>query len=224
VDAPNTQWGGVSSLALAPDRDSPAAALVDWWTTGYVERFDCARVGGQWGSQSVIQETTYADAAGLAISSTGVPHVSYVDYGTHGPLKHACCNSTTWVKDTVLNGSISLLGGIGVLGELPIVAFYEPGAGICVASMLPPGVADQPQTTRNGSRVSSIIRGVLLLPEATTHKPQAASLLDISGRKVMDLEPGANDARALAPGVYFVRQASSVRHQASSVSKVVLTE
>ena len=31
------------------------------------------------------------------------------------------------------------------------------------------------------------------------------SLLDISGRKVLDLRHGANDVRALAPGVYFVR-------------------
>lgn len=30
-------------------------------------------------------------------------------------------------------------------------------------------------------------------------------LLDISGRKVLDLHPGANDVRALAPGVYFLR-------------------
>jgi len=32
-------------------------------------------------------------------------------------------------------------------------------------------------------------------------------LLDISGRKVLDLKPGANDVRQLAPGVYFVRPA-----------------
>jgi hypothetical protein len=33
-------------------------------------------------------------------------------------------------------------------------------------------------------------------------------LLDSSGRKVLDLHPGANDVRALAPGVYFVRDAA----------------
>ena len=31
-------------------------------------------------------------------------------------------------------------------------------------------------------------------------------LLDISGRKVADMHPGANDIRHLAPGVYFLRQ------------------
>jgi hypothetical protein len=40
---------------------------------------------------------------------------------------------------------------------------------------------------------------------------------------VLDLKPGANDVSRLAPGVYFVCPASSVRRDASSVSKVVIT-
>jgi len=48
-------------------------------------------------------------------------------------------------------------------------------------------------------------------------------LLDACGRKVMDLHPGANDVRALAPGVYFVRTAQA-QAQAQAVRKVVLTE
>ena len=49
-------------------------------------------------------------------------------------------------------------------------------------------------------------------------------LLDITGRKVLDLRPGANDVRALAPGVYFLReepQASSFKPQ--TVRKIVVT-
>jgi len=30
-------------------------------------------------------------------------------------------------------------------------------------------------------------------------------LLDIDGRRVLELQPGANDVRHLAPGVYFMR-------------------
>jgi YVTN family beta-propeller protein len=75
------------------------------------------------------------------------------------------------------------------------------------------------------SRPQSIVRGVLFLPPASGVERSASRvLLDISGRKVLDLQSGANDVRALAPGVYFVRQASNVRRQASSVTKVVLTE
>jgi hypothetical protein len=66
---------------------------------------------------------------------------------------------------------------------------------------------------------------VLFLSEASGLKPQAASwLLDITGRKVLDLLPGPNDVRALAPGVYFVReepQAASSKPQA--LRKVVVT-
>jgi len=46
-------------------------------------------------------------------------------------------------------------------------------------------------------------------------------LLDISGRKVLDLHPGANDVSGLCPGVYFVR---AVSRELSAVSchKVIL--
>ncbi len=54
----------------------------------------------------------------------------------------------------------------------------------------------------------SIVRGVLVLAEAVGGWRSAAGgcLLDMSGRKVMDLEPGANDIRHVAPGAYFIRQ------------------
>jgi YVTN family beta-propeller protein len=68
----------------------------------------------------------------------------------------------------------------------------------------------------------TIVRGVLFLPEAAGRKPQAASLLDVSGRKVLDLQPGANDVRALAPGVYFVREVQA-QAQAQAVRTVVIT-
>jgi len=76
------------------------------------------------------------------------------------------------------------------------------------------------------SRASAtIMEGVLFLPEASGWWSQAASLLDATGRRVMELHSGANDVRALAPGVYFVRKQGS-RSQGfedSSVNKVVIT-
>jgi hypothetical protein len=47
--------------------------------------------------------------------------------------------------------------------------------------------------------------------------------LDVSGRKVLDLGPGANDVRALAPGAYFVREAQA-QAQAQAVRKVIKLE
>ena len=68
---------------------------------------------------------------------------------------------------------------------------------------------------------ATIVRGCLLLPEAVGGERSAASamLLDITGRKVMDLHPGANDIRHLSPGVYFVRYADGGAR--SAVQKVI---
>jgi hypothetical protein len=49
-------------------------------------------------------------------------------------------------------------------------------------------------------------------------------LLDIQGRKVMELVPGANDVSRLVPGVYIVRSVpSAVSRKPSAVTKVVVT-
>jgi len=45
----------------------------------------------------------------------------------------------------------------------------------------------------------------------------AGELLDIAGRHVVELEPGRNDIRRVAPGVYFVRQ-----KEASRTTKVIV--
>jgi len=93
------------------------------------------------------------------------------------------------------------------------------------------GVEETPSAEVRTTKVATIVRGVLVLPGLGTRSElpernsvmSRAALLDISGRKVLDLNPGANDVRALAPGVYFVRGASGLKREASSVSKVVIT-
>jgi hypothetical protein len=70
------------------------------------------------------------------------------------------------------------------------------------------------ETSSAGARLTSwptVLRDVLLLPGASSHKSQAASyLLDVEGRKVLELHSGANDISRLTPGVFFVREASKV--------------
>ncbi len=87
-----------------------------------------------------------------------------------------------------------------------------------------PGVAEghKPQASSR-KPAATIVRGVLVLGAVGSRQQTAdrAELLDVSGRKVLDLKPGANDVRTLAPGVYFVRVAQA---QAQAVRKVVLTE
>jgi hypothetical protein len=64
------------------------------------------------------------------------------------------------------------------------------------------------------------VRGVLRLPEARGERREVRSeLLDASGRKVMELVPGPNDVRRLAPGVYFLRLSIADR---VGVQKLVL--
>lgn len=52
-------------------------------------------------------------------------------------------------------------------------------------------------------QVPSLVQGVLVLPQGIGNR-QFFTLFDITGRKVVDLKPGLNDVRLLAPGVYFV--------------------
>jgi hypothetical protein len=74
----------------------------------------------------------------------------------------------------------------------------------------------------------TVVRNVLYLPRDMTETAEVSdrvprpSLLDISGRKVMTLLPGANDVRGLAPGVYFVTEHGARR--TVHATKVVLTK
>jgi hypothetical protein len=63
---------------------------------------------------------------------------------------------------------------------------------------------DDVQVTGRRTRLPSVVRGVLLQPAAVIQGQRAASLLDISGRKVRTLQPGVNDVSRLPSGVYFV--------------------
>jgi YVTN family beta-propeller protein len=101
-------------------------------------------------------------------------------------------------------------------GSSTLSVLRDSGGGI-EESYKPQATSTKPSPT--------IISGMLCLPEATGDERSAvgACLLDIGGRKVLDLKPGANDVRALAPGVYFVREAQA-QAQAQALRKVVLTK
>ena len=70
---------------------------------------------------------------------------------------------------------------------------------------------------------ATIIRDVLCLSASSVGRRTSSALLDISGRKVLDLLPGPNDVRHLAPGVYFVRASSAASSGPSAVTKVIVT-
>ena len=68
----------------------------------------------------------------------------------------------------------------------------------------------------------TVVRGVLFLAKASSRELQAASLLDVGGRKVMGLRPGANDVSRLPPGVYFVRDAAGGERPGTGVRRMVV--
>ncbi|MBM3313055.1 hypothetical protein FJY70_00520 [candidate division WOR-3 bacterium] len=113
-----------------------------------------------------------------------------------------------------------------VAGSGRDVYVMTEGLGLQVGRLMDDRTGDRRVSCSPSARgEGSIVRGALVLG-VDSRPPTAyrAELLDISGRKVMTLKPGANDVRPLAPGVYFVReecQASSRKPQA--VRKVIVT-
>ena len=114
-------------------------------------------------------------------------------------------------------------------GNLHCVWFDHSGGGSGelrhVRRLGRPGVEDAPNVqVRATNSLPTVVRSVLFLPEEVGGERVAVSghLLDISGRKVLDLRPGANDVSRLTPGVYFVREAQA-QAQAQAVLKVVVT-
>jgi len=81
---------------------------------------------------------------------------------------------------------------------------------------------------------ATVVRGALNLGvDSRQQSADRAELVDIAGRKVLELRTGANDVRPLAPGVYFVMslfpssspsEEFGVRRRSSSVTKVVIAQ
>jgi len=87
------------------------------------------------------------------------------------------------------------------------------------------GIAETPTAEVRTTNLQTIVRGVLFLQNGDCPASNSMRcseglspfciLLDIAGRKVLDLHPGPNDVRRLSPGVYFVTEYSVVSSQHS---------
>ncbi|MFO7639157.1 MAG: hypothetical protein R6X14_07705, partial [bacterium] len=118
------------------------------------------------------------------------------------------CKTNT-VRHTVPAGNRC---DVFALGQERVYALSWYASSISVISDTLTGVAEpgRPDTRRTAG--ATIVRGVLhlgaghnpILPGKSGLCPKPA-LLDISGRKVMELAPGDNDVSRLSPGVYFIR-------------------
>ncbi len=131
---------------------------------------------------------------------------------------------TEWSPPEQVADSVGVPKGIAADAAGRIYVLFQTTGGrlYSVCRTERPGVQDQVSSLAAGTRRTTIVRGVLFM-EARDEKREARSeLLDISGRKVLDLLPGANDISRLAPGIYFVR-AVSCKLSTVSCQKVVLT-
>jgi hypothetical protein len=67
---------------------------------------------------------------------------------------------------------------------------------------------------------ATVVKGMLhVMPNSLTAH---SYLLSVSGRKVLELHPGANDVSRLAPGVYFVSEQTAGSRQQAGIRKVVI--
>jgi hypothetical protein len=98
----------------------------------------------------------------------------------------------------------------------------DSDSGLQIIEFFGTGIQESFKPQATSSRLEpTVVHGVLYLKESRSSSPSC--LMDISGRKVMSLHPGANDVRTLAPGIYFVRsEPSAASRGPSAVTKVVL--
>jgi hypothetical protein len=173
------------------------------------------------GRAPLVLEWVWVSAAAMALDELGRPHIAYV------PGDSLVCvwqDDQLWHRSAVCGAAGLSLAGIAQSGYRPVIGFVDSLNHVWVARAVPSGI--QERGVRNVPDVAptaTIVHAMLWLASATSRKPQAASwLLDVSGRKVLDLHPGTNDVSGLAPGVYFVR-AVSREPLAVGCQKVVVT-
>jgi hypothetical protein len=214
-------------------RVTPAGTVLDpngfvisqatYWQGSPVLGFDGTNFLVVWTTDT--GSVTYSDIYGARVTPQGVVFGS-------GPVvrqdRDQVCPALA--RGTGSQVFLVYTGWAGTVGGKPYTALRTWG------KMDPmPGVAEGTMNEERGTMKggATIVRSVLWLTPTSSRlsacglaqagKPQAASLLNAAGRKVMDLQPGANDVRHLAGGVYFVReepQASS--HKPQAVRKVVV--
>jgi YVTN family beta-propeller protein len=178
--------------------------------------------------------------------SLGLGDVTAIqDNGKEGPANRLYCTDYDFGKVAVVRGykADSVLIRISVGADPSALAWnpahsrmYVSNSGSSSISVIRDtfgmGVEESRLQASSCRQRATVVRGMLLLNGLGTRSElpgrnsvmSRAVLLDASGRKVMDLHPGANDVRPLVPGVYFVRfEQSVVSREPSNVTKVVIT-
>jgi len=175
--------------------------------------------GPRYGHGSVVLRDTVWTMAGYDMGTARFFNdVWYSADGTSWLLavEHAEWWDRHYPAVVVYNNTIWLMGGTP--------NYYSGSSDVWNSTGLS-GIEEHPTSgTQRVTPSAAIVRGVLFVPLASGVQREASGvLLDISGRRVLDLTPGANDVSRLSPGVYFVRQEAQVQAQAQAIRKVIVT-
>ena len=179
-----------------------------------------------WGSPHLVGHSYRGPS--LAISADGRVHAALMEPNTAQDTFHVYYTSSldygvTWSSPEFISGDTAgneLRPDIAAdSAGSAYVVWYSGSGHTMFATNSPAAIAEQPSQQPIGvPPLATVIHNVLFLAERPSSSQSASYLLDIGGRQVMVLKPGANDVRALAPGVYFVRGA-----QTQAIRKVVVT-
>jgi photosystem II stability/assembly factor-like uncharacterized protein len=165
-------------------------------------------------SWTLVPSPTTRNLRGLAIAGTSGEAWAVGDSGTILHMEMDSWHLEPFVPeppDAALytvsfnSGTHGWAFGYKTFGARVALHFHDP---LALEEGATAGVRPAPNTT--------VVRGVLSLPRSLTSYPQPL-LLDITGRKSIDLHAGANDVSRLLPGVYFVSRGSAM-----TTTKVVL--
>lgn len=173
-------------------------------------------------------------ANGIALDGLGNTYVAGL------ALRSALNNDATTIRyDTVgrirgtapfNNGSSEAFSGVAVDPTNQVIAAgYSRSFGddaVVIKYRQITGIEESVESPRfiRPQLVATLVRGCLLLPEAVSGERSGVSgLLDISGRKVLELHPGRNDVSHLGAGVFFVRfEPSAANHELPVLRRVIV--
>jgi hypothetical protein len=167
--------------------------------------------GATWSAEQYLADTTYGSDYPVIAAAGGNVHVAYrawpagqfvIDY------RGSTDNGQTWSAETALTTvagmGTSCLAAAGSRAHLLVYDNRDGNSEMYYKRNLTAGgVEEREKSEERGMKSgANIVRRVLFLPQSLTPDPQPL-LLDVSGRKVLGLHPGANDISRLASGVYF---------------------
>jgi hypothetical protein len=193
--------------------------LHDVWYSSDGDSWTCATATANWPGRAGLTSVVFDNKLWVMGGYPPNPdRLNDVWYSSDG-VDWTCADSAAdwrprgWHTSLVYDNKIWVMGGDSTANSLTISdVWYSSGLGI----------AETPNAeVRTTSPGPTIVRGVLRLADGTRHTACSAGLLDISGRKVLDLQPGANDVSRLSPGVYFVAEPGTTGEEPRA-SKIVI--